>query len=133
MGVSRGYLIALIGLAAVAVLAIVADIGLLMARDGSADLDVRSVTMKAVARGPACTLEAVILTNGASGSVSFGWIGDGRDGAVRTEEIPEGQSELRVSSRWGASPGQPADPVVTLQVISPRIAEASVHPRSDCQ
>jgi hypothetical protein len=132
--VPRRYLLPLVGLGVVALLAVVADVLLLVvpAERPASALDVEAVELHAAHNGTVCALIGVISTNGEAGTLRYGWMGDGADGRVLTETVERGQSQVRVSLPWSSATSPAAEPMVTLQVLRPRIVQVSARPGNDC-
>jgi hypothetical protein len=117
-----------------ALLAVIAEVPPLIVpvEQSATPLDVEAVELHAAQHGTVCALIGVISTNGEAGTLRYGWMGDGADGGVLTETVERGQAQVRVSLPWSSATSPTNEPIVTLQVLRPRIVRVSVRPGNDC-
>ena len=95
-------------------------------------LKIQSVSLWAQWDGSTCTLLGVITTNGAPGTVTYGWTGDIPAGPALTARATGEHNQIEVTRVWTGSALPTTDPLVTLQILRPELRQASAHPALAC-
>jgi Tfp pilus assembly protein PilV len=101
----------------------------------TADLQVQSVALQSAPHGAVCMLYATLATNGKPGTVTYRWTSDQNVAdPVESVSVGEDQEQLVIGRRWVPdSSGANADPLITIQLLSPTPATAATQPAAGCQ
>ena len=131
--IPRWYFGTLCVLTALAIVAAAASLFMLL-KHGRATpaLQVESVTVWTQKENAGCTLIGVITTNGAPGTVVYGWTSEAGTGPLITEQVAD-RHQVETRFRWTPEGAQSPDPAVTLQVVQPELTQAVARPASSCR
>jgi hypothetical protein len=103
--------------------------------NATADLQVQSVTLQSEPHGNVCMLYATLTVNGKPGTVTYRWTSDQNVAdPVQSVSVGADQEQLVIGRGWMPdSSGTSADPLITIQVLSPTPGTASTQPAASCQ